>query len=455
MPGFLKQYSRAVSVCGALITMALWCAPAKADVTVLLEEPYSYDGALAGTGHTAVYLSGVCAETPLWLRPCRPDELGVVLSRYHNIGTSDWLAIPLIPYLYAVERPEQAPLIADAKMVAELRDRYRRAHLQEVVPDAENRAKPGGNWYELVGSAYDRTLYGFQVKTTLEQDAAFIEHYNAQPNRESYKLVTKNCADFVRDAVNFYYPKAVGRNIIADLTVATPKHVAKSLAKYGRKHPALELTSYVIPQVPGSMKRSKPVRGLVDSIFKAKKYEVPLLVFTPFVGGGIAAAYYVGGRFDPAQHAMIFEVGEDLAAPITKALRKSCADALSELRNVSDAEPDRKSGEWREFASNAKLTVDAAGRPVLEGKFGGEALRLGIARINFMDADLGDSDAADALRKEILFVRLHEQLRKGLRRTSDPAVRRDLETLQQLILRQQTAGSSRQAARLEPRAAME
>ena len=36
----------------------------------------------AATGHAAVYLSGVCAETPLVLRRCGPGETGVVLSRY-------------------------------------------------------------------------------------------------------------------------------------------------------------------------------------------------------------------------------------------------------------------------------------------------------------------------------------------------------------------------------------
>ncbi|MGA7634042.1 MAG: DUF4105 domain-containing protein, partial [Terriglobales bacterium] len=69
---------------------------ARAEVTLFLEEPYSYDGALAGTGHAAVYLDGVCAETPVKLRLCRPDETGVVLSRYHRVAGYDWIALPLI-----------------------------------------------------------------------------------------------------------------------------------------------------------------------------------------------------------------------------------------------------------------------------------------------------------------------------------------------------------------------
>ena len=50
---------------------------AHAGATLLLEEPYSVDGAFAGTGHTAVYLDRVCADTPLLLRRCTPGEMGV------------------------------------------------------------------------------------------------------------------------------------------------------------------------------------------------------------------------------------------------------------------------------------------------------------------------------------------------------------------------------------------
>jgi hypothetical protein len=47
--------------------------------------------------------------------------------------------------------------------VAFLRDRYRRKHLKDVVPELPNGQRPGGNWYELVGSSYDRTTYGVLV----------------------------------------------------------------------------------------------------------------------------------------------------------------------------------------------------------------------------------------------------------------------------------------------------
>src|SRR5579872_1052385 len=102
-------------------------AAARADVTLLLEEPYGAFGGMTPTGHAAIYLSRVCAATPVLLRRCRPGELGVVISRYHRIDHYDWVAIPLMPYLYAVDRPEEVPGSIDPKAVAALQDHYRRA----------------------------------------------------------------------------------------------------------------------------------------------------------------------------------------------------------------------------------------------------------------------------------------------------------------------------------------
>src|SRR5438874_3369919 len=99
--------------CG--IALAI-CFPAhlSAQATLLLEEPYSYDGTFAGTGHAAIYLARVCADTPTTLRRCQPGESGVVVSRYHHVGGRDWIAVPLIPYLYAVKDAASIPLFADA-----------------------------------------------------------------------------------------------------------------------------------------------------------------------------------------------------------------------------------------------------------------------------------------------------------------------------------------------------
>ncbi len=43
---------------------------AGASATLLIEEPYGKLGFFTATGHSAVYLSGVCAQTHLILRRC-------------------------------------------------------------------------------------------------------------------------------------------------------------------------------------------------------------------------------------------------------------------------------------------------------------------------------------------------------------------------------------------------
>jgi hypothetical protein len=47
---------------------------ASASATLLLEEPYGHMGLFTATGHAAVYLSGICADTPVLLRHCAPGE---------------------------------------------------------------------------------------------------------------------------------------------------------------------------------------------------------------------------------------------------------------------------------------------------------------------------------------------------------------------------------------------
>ena len=270
-------------------------AQLRAQATLLLEEPYSYDGTFAGTGHAAVYLSRVCAGSPTVLRRCHPGETGAVISRYHAVAGRDWIAVPLIPYLYAVKNPGDAPLVADEKLVKFLRANYLDG-IGITDPDA----------YQLAGSAYDRTTYGFRIATRPEQDDELIRILNAAPNRGAYKLLNRNCADFAKQIINFYYPRAIHRSIIADLGVMTPKQAAKSLVHTANHHPQIQLTTFIIPQVPG-LKRSTAVHGVIESVVLAKKYVTPFLLFHPFVVGSVEAAYWTGWRFNPAQGALIFD----------------------------------------------------------------------------------------------------------------------------------------------------
>jgi hypothetical protein len=379
---------------------------ARASATVLLEEPYSYDGALAGTGHTAVYLNRVCAATPVILRRCHPGEHGVVISRYTRIAGYDWIAIPLVPYLYAVENPEDIPLYADPKLVAFLRDQYRRAHLEEIAPDILSGEMPKGDWYQLVGSSYDRTNFGFEIETTPEQDDAFIALLNSRPNRASYEFVSRNCADFVRDVLDFYYPKSVSRGAVADLFVSTPKHAAKSLVRYSNRHPDLEFTRYVIPQVPGNAKRSRPVRGVLESLFRAKKYVVVLAAFHPFLAGGVVAVDLVGDRFHPARNTIVFNLAGEPQDPPTNEEKRTY---LKELQTLVAAHANREAGAggttWRKFIQKSQPEFDSAGQLALIAPDGNDTAELGVTR-----RSLESEDAPWELQRGLMLYRLKQTL---------------------------------------------
>jgi hypothetical protein len=300
-------------------------AGAYGNAAFLLEEPHGPKGKFNPMGHAAVYLSAVCADSPIHLRRCEAGEAGVVVTRYKKIAGYDWLAIPLVPYLYAVENLEEIPESADKQMVAALRDRYRRRHLMEIAPDDANGEPPAGNWIQFVGEAYVRSIYGFEIETTPEQDAAFIERWNQRKNRSHFNLLYSNCADFAASVMNFYAPHSVHRNYFADIGIMTPKQVAKSFARHARKHSELELSSFVIPQVPGNIPRSKPVDGVAESLVKSKKYVVPLAAFHPVLTGTLAVAYLTKGRFDPKRNAELF----DIAGAFQQAASRNTAAAES------------------------------------------------------------------------------------------------------------------------------
>lgn len=387
--------------------------PAHAQATLLLEEPYSYDGEFAGTGHAAVYLSRVCADSPTVLRRCGPGETGVVISRYHHVGGHDWFAIPLIPYLYAVEDPGDVPLYADAKLVAFLRKQY----LEKI-------GISGSEAYQLAGSAYDRTSYGFRFSTTPEQDDRLIAWLNSEENDEAYALLNRNCADFVKQIVNFYYPRAVHRSVIADLGVMTPKQAAKTLVHSAKHHPNMQLTRFIIPQVPG-MKRSKPVHGVIESLVLAKKYVTPVLLFHPVLVGGVEAAYWTGWRFNPAKDALIFDPANGLQRPLTSTQRKMYQKSLAAIkRETVESEP---LPDWRKLEARTQPRLDADGQAMLEVQGDDQTAQIGICRDNALRMV-----APPELLQDLMFARLEQELKPAKPpRVSRQQIESDWKLLQQ------------------------
>ena len=291
------------------VMLLLFTAPsAHASASLLLEQPYGKLSLVDPAGHSAIYLDNVCAETQLKLRLCHSGELGVVLSRYDGIGGYDWVAMPLIPYLYSVNSISEIPQSVDRTSELLLREAYRRRYLQSVAPDRPDGSAPDGNWYQLLGSAFDRTIYGFRVNTTVEQDARLIASFNDHRNVKRYNGVFRNCADFARVTLNRFYPHAVRRNYIADFGLTSPKSVARSLSHYASKHPETGFAVFMISQVKGDLPRSHSNVDLVEGILK--RYGVPLVVVSPVSTAVVFAAYLGHGRFSMPKHPQLLDLSE-------------------------------------------------------------------------------------------------------------------------------------------------
>lgn len=304
---FLEHFLLAVAA--VLVCQAM----ARSDATLFVQEPYGLFGAINPTGHASVYLSRVCAEASVVLKRCAAGEFGVVISRYYKIGGYDWIAIPLIPYLYAVEGLADVPEHANAKAVAALRDEYRRKYLRRIVPDWQDGHTPKGSWVELLGAAYNRKLYGFTFATTEEQDNQLISVFNSRKNKSHFNLFFNNCADFSREILNVYYPGAIRRNYIADAGMTTPQQIVRRLLSYSRRHPEFTVSSFFLPQIAGSRRPSHRLDGVSEGFVRSKKYIASLAAFHPWVAGSIFAIYMANGRFNVAQCATTKYALADLA----------------------------------------------------------------------------------------------------------------------------------------------
>ena len=252
------------SVCTvAVLTTPLFARPSNASVALLMEEPYGHFGAWNPTGHAAVYLDRVCAETPTTVDSREEEE--------------------------------------------DLRNKYWREHLTELIPSKNGNA-PKGNWTQLVGSSFDRTSHVFQAPTTPEQDDRFIESFNNRRNKSHFNLFFHNCADFSRVVLNTYFPGAVRRNYIADFGFTTPKQAARRMVEYGKAHPDVPVTQMVLPQVDGRIARSHRIRGVSESLVKTKRWLFPLLVVEPEAVGVAAVAYFTTGRARFQDNAPVFPI---------------------------------------------------------------------------------------------------------------------------------------------------
>jgi hypothetical protein len=284
------------SVLLALAVLSTAGLRAHAQAALLMEEPYGFFGALNPTGHNAVYFQNICADTPTHLRRCDSGEMGSVIARYQGIDGYDWVAIPLLPYLYSVDDPSAVPERVDRETVDRLRSLYRERHIESLGANLQPGNIVHGGWTQLVGVAYERRIYALRFSTTPAQDDALIERLNSNPNRTRFNLLYSNCADFARVILNADFPGAFPRSIFPDAGMTTPKQLAWKLERYARKHPDTRLTICEIPQIPGYRRLSRSNKGVAESLITTA-YAVPIAIANPYLAGGLFVDYLVRSRY--------------------------------------------------------------------------------------------------------------------------------------------------------------
>src|SRR5882762_4749249 len=287
----------------AIFLLSLGSSNANGDVGVVLNESLDTSVArITGSGHTAVYFSRICPESPIKLRLCQPGEQGSVISNYISLGEDqpfEWNIVPVNVYLYGVGNPRYRPIVGSQKIKHVLEERYREKYLSEYCASESCRTSHKAEWREMVGATLERSIYMFLVDTTVQQDLALVEQFNAQANENHFNGVTRNCADFTRRIINTYFPNATGPDYINDFGMTSPKAIARSFTRYAHRHPEAHFRVLHFAQVPGTIKRSSECRTGTEQLYRSKKLLVPMLIFADHVLPFVAASYIFTGRFNP------------------------------------------------------------------------------------------------------------------------------------------------------------
>ena len=301
----LKQ-RKTRSLFSFLLTIVLVCLAtslAFGDVGVVLNESLDTSVArITGSGHSAVYFSRICPESPVKLRLCRVGEQGSVMSNYTTLGEDqpfEWNVVPLSMYLYGVENTHYRPIVGSQKIKRALEERYREKYLSAYCASESCRTSNKAEWREMVGATLSRSIYMFVVETTVEQDLNLIEQFNALSNENHFNGMTRNCADFTRRVINAYFPRATGPDYINDFGITSPKAIARSFARYAHRHPEAHFRVLHFAQIPGTIKRSSECRAGTEQLYHSKKLLVPMIMFAHHVLPLVAVSYALTGRFNP------------------------------------------------------------------------------------------------------------------------------------------------------------
>lgn len=345
------------------VLACLTCPHARADVGIVLNESLGTSmDRISGTGHSAVYFSRICPESPAKLRLCRPDENGSVMSNYINIGEPqdfEWNIVPLNIYLYGVEDPGFRPLFGSYAIKDLLEERYRAKYLAGYCDGPPCSTSSKAEWREMVGATLIRGMYIFVINTTVEQDEALIAQFNASPNKNHFNGITRNCADFTKRVINTYFPHATSTDYLNGFGMTTPKAIARSFVRYAERNPKLNLRVLHFAQIPGTIKRSSDVREVTEQLYRSKKLLVPMLIFADYGVPAVAASYLLTGRFNPERE---FEKHPGEA--------ENSGHATSSVRALEDEQAQivGTSAEWKEYRQELDSLLGEKGKAETGGE---------------------------------------------------------------------------------------
>jgi hypothetical protein len=349
------------------VVLCLWCPWARGDVGIVLDEAVdSSVERITGSGHSAVYLSRACPESPVKLRLCRPDEHGSVISTYTSLGEDqrfEWNAVPLSVYLYGVDDPDDRPLFGSPKIKRVLEEQYRVKYLAAYCTTRSCQTSNSAEWRAMVGANLSRGIYIFVAETTEEQDLRVIAEFNSLPNLNHFNGITRNCADFTRRVINTYFPHAASPDYLNDFGMTSPKAIARSFTHYALRHPEIRFRILHFAQMPGTIKRSSEVRDGTEQLYHSKKLLVPMALFAQHTLPVMAAFYVLTGRFNPMREAENYPTAE--ITETSRQMRSAQADGqtaraaqLKALARERRAEVMGTPQEWQLYRQALRAAAD-------------------------------------------------------------------------------------------------
>lgn len=248
--------------------------PSLADIGVVVLEPVDALGFFTRVGHVGTYFSNICPDgSPVKMRLCTPGERGSVVSKYSPLSENedfDWAIVPFEQYLHGFESPELAPMIGTRG----LQHAIERHNFGPLFSSALSPTRPGevpdGQWKAALATRFDRTIYVYTVKTTVEEDATIVQAFNCAPNKARFNFFYRNCSNQTKSIFDLLVGnvESIGDRT-GGLTMETPKGLAKKLVSHGLQRPDLQLRARRYPQIPGRFGRSRDVLFPLENMYKS------------------------------------------------------------------------------------------------------------------------------------------------------------------------------------------